>query len=109
MGEPIALLAMLVVTTVLSPRKKSKSICSAATMLTPSKPRSPMAKIQCLLLVKNLDLMTLMMLQTGFTSKQPNGTEEATFFHHVKLLPFFVRWLEDQPAWIFPPRHLVEM
>merc|ERR1712117_590773 len=91
---PIALLAMLVVTTVLSPRKKSKrsnskSICSEATMLTLSKPKSPMAKTRCLLLGKNLDLTTLMMLQTGCTNKQPNGIEEANFGYHVKLLPFF--------------------
>merc|ERR550532_2122715 len=85
---------MLVVTTVLLLRKKSKksnskSICSEATMLTLSKPRLPMGKTRCLLLVKNLDLMTLTMLQTGSTSKQPNGTEEANFFYHAKLLPFF--------------------
>merc|ERR1719215_2091635 len=88
---------MLVVTTVLSPRKKSKrsnskSICSEATMLTLSKPRSPMAKTRCLLLVKNLDLMTLTMLQTGFTSKQPNGTEEANIYSS-KLLPFLLNGL----------------
>merc|ERR1719507_2621263 len=105
---PIVLPAMPVVTTVLLPRKKLrrsslKSTCSEVTMLRLSKPRSPTAKTRCPLLVRNLDLMTLTMLQTGCTSRQPSGTEEANrFFHNVKLLPFFFsRWLEDEHAFIF--------
>merc|ERR1719510_1988947 len=92
----IALLAMPVVTTVSLPRKKSrrsssKNTCSEVTMLMLSKPRSPTAKTRCPLLVRNLDLTTLTMLQTGCTSRQPSGTEEAhRFFYNAKLLPFFL-------------------